>query len=92
MERRVGQLDDRAAQSVAGEVQAAEAAQRGLGVGGVPVGGLGDPLDPDVGPDPEGDQQLAPPRGGRVGDLAGDDRGQLRGEVGQVVCVLEHGE
>ena len=53
LERLVDDLDDRAAQPVAGEVQATEAAKRGLGVGGVPVGRLGDPLDPDVRPDPE---------------------------------------
>ena len=92
MERLVDDFDDRAAQPVAGEVQATEPAKRGLGVRGVPVGRLRDPLDPDVRADPERNQQLAPPGGDRVGDLPRDDRGQLRGEVGQVVRVLEHGE
>ena len=89
-ERLVDELDDRAAQSVAGEVEAAEPAQRGLGVGWVPVGRLRDPLDADVRPDPECDEQLAPPRGNGIGDLPGGDRSQLRGEVAEVVGVLEH--
>ena len=43
-------------------------------------------------PIPNDDQQLAPPGGDGVGDLPGGDRGQLRGEVAEVVGVLEHVE
>jgi hypothetical protein len=50
---------DLPADGVAVEVQPAEPSQRGLGVGGVPVGRLGDPFDPDVRPEPERDEDLA---------------------------------
>ncbi len=66
-----------------------EAAQRGLGVGGVTVDRVGDPLDADVRPDPERHEQLAPPRRLGVGDLARRDRRQLQGEPREVVGVLE---
>jgi len=89
---RVDHGADRGPQVVAVDEQPAGTAQRDLGVGLYPRdrrGAVGDPLDAHVRAQPERAQQQPAPQHIGGSDGAGGHRGELTGEPGGVVDVLD---
>ncbi len=89
-ERRVDDADDRPTEVVAVDVRLAGAPQRVLALAALVVGG--DLRDPHVRPEREQRQQQPAADALARNDLARRDRGQLVGEAGQVIGLLEHVE